>query len=62
MKRELGMSHREVSELTPGQQSMYLEGLTEVLEGGGTDPRTGRKTVKFDSLAEALEYGRKHGR
>lgn len=62
MKRELNMSHKEVSELTPGQQSMYLEGLTEIMEGVGVDPRTGRKIVKFDNLTDALAYGGKNAR
>ncbi len=62
LAKECGWSIKECGELTPGQIYAALFGLSRALEADdpryGVNPRTGKETIKVDSLAEAEAYAR----
>ena len=53
--KRFGWTPEVVGNMTPVQQTMYLHADTF-----GTDPRTGKPTMKFDTMDEYNEWLAKH--
>lgn len=53
--KEFGWPPSVVASLTPAQMFMYISHF-EAKQGIGTDPRTGRQTIRVQSLEEAQAY------
>jgi hypothetical protein len=52
LAESFGFSHQQVSDMTQVQQIMYLTHAATMGQRRGVNPRTGKPTIVYNSLAE----------
>lgn len=52
LAESFGFSDKEVADMTPAQQIMYLTHAATMGQRRGVNPRTGKPTIVYNSISE----------